>query len=101
MAAPFQRFKHIVDIAETGALESVLDIVQLIFYRTQIEAGPATAKDRFQLFLLHGVLAVVRAWKIYGRPDAFQQFIRRMNGKFLCRRCQTRGIDLDKAPSRN
>ncbi|MCF6115631.1 hypothetical protein L2449_01630 [Mesorhizobium muleiense] len=30
MAAPFQRFKHIVDIAETGARESVLDIVRAL-----------------------------------------------------------------------
>ncbi|WP_287173013.1 hypothetical protein [Mesorhizobium sp.] len=30
MAAPFQRFKHIVEIAETGALESVLDIVRAL-----------------------------------------------------------------------
>ncbi|MER8435384.1 hypothetical protein NKH36_19090 [Mesorhizobium sp. M1312] len=60
--------------------------MQLIFYRTQIEAGPVTAKDRFQLFLLHGILAVVRTWQIYDRPAAFQQFTRRMNGKFLCRR---------------
>jgi hypothetical protein len=30
VAAPFQRFKHIVDIAETGAPESVLDIVRAL-----------------------------------------------------------------------
>ncbi|RWO21443.1 hypothetical protein [Mesorhizobium sp.] len=30
MAAPFQRFKHIVDIAETGTPESVLDIVRAL-----------------------------------------------------------------------
>nr|WP_292524019.1 hypothetical protein [Mesorhizobium sp.] len=81
-----------VSDCDVRKLPVVCQVMQLIFYRTQIEAGPATAKDGFQLLLLHGILAVVRAWQIYDRPTAFQQSIRRMNGKYLCRRSQTRGI---------